>query len=432
MGNRPLIFQFISHHSWPKNIFFLCFFFGKIWRAMPPPLGCHGYFLREIAATISWWGWHWWGRVPSQTRYPGSGKMWKAAPRLTKIGQMQRHVSSVEFFWGVEMLGNDLSSLMRYCDWMNGRLIDQLIELPKKNHQQPKRHHPTATPVVPFFWLPWSWHHPHHLPSRHGFNRSEWIHPWQHDDPPRSFYLGYKKNTPGNSSWRNLFLGDGSPACLCNICWRKGPFCSKQLFFCLLFLYRMLTLYLTFSHEIFFCWTFLISIFLAVLFQSFSHPARFGQTNVAPMTTASLGFISKGPGILGIPKKSAAWADSDTPQRCFRLAWLGGGLRLDKMKDMGRGWIQTKDSNTEAEEMIRNILLGWSFQACLLHIFFRVGASYTYLEVKPNTESSMEILLVEFQAPGLHAPNKPPESTARRLLAADRKACQLRGFLLPG
>lgn len=42
-------------------------------------------------------------------RYPGGGKMWKAAPRLTKIGQMQRHVSSVEFFLGVEMLENDLS-----------------------------------------------------------------------------------------------------------------------------------------------------------------------------------------------------------------------------------------------------------------------------------------------------------------------------------
>jgi len=61
----------------------------------------------------------------------------------------------------------------------------------------------------------------------------------------------------------------------------RGPFCSKQLFFCLLFLYRMLILYLTFSHEIFFCWTSLISIFLAVLFKPFSHPPRFGQTNHA-------------------------------------------------------------------------------------------------------------------------------------------------------
>ena len=90
---------------------------------MPPPLGCHGYFLREIAATISWWGWHWWGRVPSQTRYPGSGKMWKAAPRLTKIGQMQRHVSSVEFFLGVEMLGNDLSFPHEVL-WLNEWQVD--------------------------------------------------------------------------------------------------------------------------------------------------------------------------------------------------------------------------------------------------------------------------------------------------------------------
>jgi hypothetical protein len=33
----------------------------------------------------------------------------------------------------------------------------------------------------------------------------------------------------------------------------------------------------------------------------------------APMTTASLGFISNGPGMLGIPRKSAAFADSDRP-----------------------------------------------------------------------------------------------------------------------
>ena len=42
-------------------------------------------------------------------------------------------------------------------------------------------------------------------------------------------------------------------------------------------------------------------------------PLNRNVTFRAPMTTASLGFISNGPGMLGIPRKSAAFADSDRP-----------------------------------------------------------------------------------------------------------------------
>lgn len=90
--------------------------------------------------------------------------------------------------------------------------------------------------------------------------------------------------------------------------------------------------------------------------------------------------------------------------------------------------------------MIRNISLGWSLNPkhnlilsmfVTYKIFLGGKLQISWSETKHGKFHGNSPRFV--QAPGLHAPNKPPESTARRLLAADRKASPAVGvFGIPG
>lgn len=347
MGNRPLIFQFVSHHSWPKNMFFFVSLSGKFEGQCNRPIGCHGYFLREIAATISWWGWHWWGRVPSQKDtlvVERCGKQPQGLPKLDKCNDM---CQVLNFFWGVEMLENDVSFPHEEL-WLNEWQVDW-----SSNWTTKKQPSTTKTP-------------PSHRNTSCTFFLASLILASPASPPIEARFQQIWMNTSVTAWWPSKIILSGLQQ---KYTWQffvTQPFWEtvhlrvwatsveerdssalNSCFFCLLFLYRMLILYLTFSHEIFFCWTSLISIFLAVLFKPFSHPPRFGQTNHA--------YDHR---IFGVHLKRP-WDTGNSQEICCmgrlwhtlaqRSDWLGAGLRLDMMKDMGRGWTQTKDSNIEAE-----------------------------------------------------------------------------------
>lgn len=164
-------------------------------------------------------------------RYPGGGKMWKAAPRLTKIGQMQRHVSSVEFFLGVEMLENDLSFPHEVL-WLNEWQVDWSANWTTKKQasttKTPPSHRNTS---CTFFLASLILASPASPPIEARFQQI-----WMNTSvtawwPSKIILSGLLKNTPGNSLWRNLFGRRFTCVSVQHLLKKEDPFALNSCFF---------------------------------------------------------------------------------------------------------------------------------------------------------------------------------------------------------